>query len=605
MRWLRQIVLQVVAMACVLDLSAQLVADAGRDSTSALFVPVILDGSASRDIEGRQLAWFWEQVSGDPLDLIGWDRRKALVISVGIPGTYRFKLHVSNGEETKTDVVTHQVIESAGRVLYADNQLDKPTKSYSILNRNPFGTDGVAFPSIQEAANDVQPGDTVLIRGGVYANKFISNEIYLSVAKIETSGRADAPIRFEAFANEEVDITGFGFEDRDLDRDGFADGPVHPQKRETLLLVEGDYVHIRGLRFFNSGGSAVKVTGSFCYIEECRAFDNWYDQFIIRNDSRNTLEGTVFRFVESCRSRHGSGAFLDINSREPGLITATAIVDSLFYDNGFQRDGEKVLKILGDPAGGGNSDGITIGKSVSDCADFVASVENFGPDNILLRNICYHNADDGIDICFAESLLENNYCLLNGPEGNKGFKVFRPVRGLVFRGNLASGNHGIGFEMRSVDTMTVINNSSIGNGRQGMWGGITRMHNNLCASNKMKDLAVESSGYQNWAEDGINVSRRLRGTPELKGSEIDPGLIRRESLMVKEKVGLISSMIEDAFSPASGSPLIDSGMIVDGFHCPRADDDPKSPMPPTASGRHWYGKAPDIGAFEFVPDNQR
>ncbi|MCF7762164.1 MAG: hypothetical protein K9N62_00670, partial [Verrucomicrobia bacterium] len=51
----------------------------------------------------------------------------------------------------------------------------------------------------------------------------------------------------------------------------------------------------------------------------------------------------------------------------------------------------------------------------------------------------------------------------------------------------------------------------------------------------------------------------------------------------------------------AGSGLIDNGQIIPGYHCPRADDDPVSPMPKNAPGRHWYGIAPDIGAFEYQP----
>ncbi|MBI4051646.1 MAG: hypothetical protein HY400_03995 [Elusimicrobia bacterium] len=46
-----------------------------------------------------------------------------------------------------------------------------------------------------------------------------------------------------------------------------------------------------------------------------------------------------------------------------------------------------------------------------------------------------------------------------------------------------------------------------------------------------------------------------------------------------------------------GSPAIDAGTIVSGYHCPISGD-----IDPTQTGcKLWYGSAPDIGAFEYNP----
>lgn len=45
----------------------------------------------------------------------------------------------------------------------------------------------------------------------------------------------------------------------------------------------------------------------------------------------------------------------------------------------------------------------------------------------------------------------------------------------------------------------------------------------------------------------------------------------------------------------AGSPAIDAGTVIAGFHCPQTDD-----VNPNQTGcRHWLGAAPDIGAHEF------
>lgn len=68
----------------------------------------------------------------------------------------------------------------------------------------PYGADANAgsiaqpFATIQQAANVAQPGDTVLIRGGVYRETVIP----------ANSGSAAAPITYEPFGNESVTIDG-------------------------------------------------------------------------------------------------------------------------------------------------------------------------------------------------------------------------------------------------------------------------------------------------------------------------------------------------------------------------------------------------------------
>jgi hypothetical protein len=62
---------------------------------------------------------------------------------------------------------------------------------------------------------------------------------------------------------------------------------------------------------------------------------------------------------------------------------------------------------------------------------------------------------------------------------------------------------------------------------------------------------------------------------------------------------LVNPSAED-FSLESNSPAIDNGTFIDGYHCARADDNQTDPYPAgDTSCRHWYGAAPDMGAFEY------
>jgi hypothetical protein len=60
--------------------------------------------------------------------------------------------------------------------LYADNNLkaDITNGSYSIASRDATGSDGNAYTAIQEAVRAMKPGDTLLLRGGVFKEHSIS-----------------------------------------------------------------------------------------------------------------------------------------------------------------------------------------------------------------------------------------------------------------------------------------------------------------------------------------------------------------------------------------------------------------------------------------------
>ncbi|MCF7762187.1 MAG: right-handed parallel beta-helix repeat-containing protein [Verrucomicrobia bacterium] len=597
-------ILSLFAPAC---LQAAPVADAGPDSVYGPDVPIILDGSQSTSDRGP-LTYLWEQINGDPVELIGQDRAIAMVMPTSATGPRVFRLSVSTGNTTATDDVAIAVMKGPGRILYVDNQLGSNclNNNYSIAKRDGSGSDGNAYASLQEAADVVLPGDTVYVRAGTYPNTYISNKVYLET-NVSQSGTAQQPIRFENHNGEKVILSGFGFQDADLDGDGFADGPIHSSKRETLFKITGDYIQVVGLEFTNSQQNGLSVHGSFCYITECVSHDNWGGNASLESTGPRTLRGNVFRRLECYRSRHNPGFGMFMNSRAPGLVRDNAIVECLFYNNGYQPDGKMVSKAFGDSSGGGNSDGFVVSKVFAEVSAKDKSVENYAPNNFLIRNIAYHNADDGIDVSFADSLLEDNMAIENGPEGGNGFKVFRPVSGLVYRGNLAYGNHRRGFELREAKggSVTWIHNTSVRNTGVGVYGpnAESDVRNNLLAFNglNVEFGSATGKGGENWASDGKNVDKNFSGDPELVNDRLTLDMEFNPESSVGSKWEYVVSQIRRNFTPKRGSGLIDNGKLIEGYHCPRADDDKVSPMSKDAPGRHWSGKAPDIGAFEYQP----
>ena len=98
-----------------------------------------------------------------------------------------------------------------------------------------------------------------------------------------------------------------------------------------------------------------------------------------------------------------------------------AIVDCISDWNGYQRDGREVMPIGGDPEGGGNAGGFWTTKYFADNAFYAPQygVHNWGTNIYFVRNVAFNNCDDGIAFDHANSVIEGNESLFNGPTGAK------------------------------------------------------------------------------------------------------------------------------------------------------------------------------------------
>jgi hypothetical protein len=187
--------------------------------------------------------------------------------------------------------------------------------------------------------------------------------------------------------------------------------------------------------------------------------------------------------------------------------------------------------------------------------------------------------------------------------------MLRKVRGMTYRGNLAYNNVGVGFELRPLlgTSITVLQNTAIRNGAQGLSiltaGTAWNVKNNACAFNQMRDFSSGGlpAGGNNWAKDGLGVLAQYAGDPKVVNDHFVLDMDFDHNLSVRAKWQIVESRIRNALSPKAHSGLVDAGQVIPGYHCPRADDDPVAPMPKSDPRRHWYGHAPDIGAFEFNP----
>jgi len=498
-----------------------------------------------------------------------------------------------------------------GCVYYVDNDGGDGLQS-GCSDSNDGRTLNTPFCTIQKAADMTGPGDTVMVRGGTYIVECPKK--LCEILHIIRPGTSEKPITYTNYnyPNEKVILQGHGFEDRDLNGDGKADGiALTLPDQEKLIWIQANHIHIKGFELKESSAGGIVISGSFNLIEECIVHDNWLTAVGIGYSTSETtiVESNIVRNTETYGNRHGYGITIGRNS--PGskdsylnYVRNNKIENCLSYNNGYESGGfNNVLPIGGDGDGGGNSDGMGASKLCSyyhtlngvTWDDF-----NWCPNNSIISNIIFGNADDGMDVSFSDSLLSRNIMFSNGPDGGVGIKVFAPAENLFFDSNVAFDNH-IGYEfrqdlgrtpftlyhnldLRNVKPTLIIppNSANINN----KWGGGEGLVN--------PSFAFEGDFY---------VSRLLRNQDSCfcrAGILFVPctcpdsySLNFPELYTVEMKIAYMMDKFRAAFSPASDSLLIDEGMFVQGHHCSAAGERSEEDC------REWYGSYPDTGAFEF------
>ena len=460
-----------------------------------------------------------------------------------------------------------------------------------------FNTSGISHVEsvFEKAINQSKPGDTVAIKGGIYQHK--TDSPTKTFLEVKVSGTAEAPITIESFGGEQATIVGFGF----------PEGTAGPSvKDEALVQVYGDHIRVRNIELRNSSRYGLIASGSYGLYEYLSIHDNWETNVLIYGREKD-IEGNTLRYIESYRSRHGTGIMIQPSAGSPKIVKNTTIENSMSYHNGYQPDGAKVPPVSPiDAVGGGNSDGISSSKVCQESAATLGKL-NLCPGTLLKSNIAYHNADDGIDISFGDggSAVIGNVSFDNGPEGNRGFKVFSDLRGgLTFIDNVAFGNifgSGRGFEtINAVENGYMYHNTSVRNVGHGYRstlrsGAEIILTNNVGAYNGGSDIFASAGLVEttNWKVETQGDPKFA--TPTFNTAKVE--LAPLEGLATIDKHEDIMQQVQVALTPVAGSPLIDKGTFVPGVHCARADD-AATPMEETAVCRHWRGSAPDIGAFE-------
>ncbi|HSQ79169.1 MAG TPA: PKD domain-containing protein [Candidatus Bathyarchaeia archaeon] len=134
--------------------------------------------------------------------------------------------------------------------------------TYYVSTSGNDGNDGLApafsggtrgpFRSLMRAALYVRPGDSVLIRGGTYAE----------ISSWTTDGTQAAPITITNYNGETVEITG-------------NNHTIPSGTYGTLVSIKGDWYNVSNLSIGYSSWYGMAVDGYHCVVENIFAHHNW------------------------------------------------------------------------------------------------------------------------------------------------------------------------------------------------------------------------------------------------------------------------------------------------------------------------------------------
>ncbi len=327
-----------------------------------------------------------------------------------------------------------------------------------------FGTESRPFRTIQKAANVVNPGDTVLVRGGSYVEQINIKTSGTASSKITfkpepgtgtvflkhptTSPPADKAV-FELFNAGYNRIEGFHFKDSlanqaikmfDTNKDvDFETVPTRVRSNEVvnnifenignslegahfiILVTRGQDILIENNKFMKSYGHMIKLTTAY--------------RVVVRGNTVRNLRGALHPWSRrpiAIGVRYGWGP-----SYEPGLLANGYhhIVDNYF--DGFD--------------GNGTSTGIRCDGRGHDTTIRANIVQGLGK-GIFLESLCYYNT-------VQENIAYNN---------EHGFYTSGTTIGATKWGlwinNVAYNNANYGFALKHVEDSTFKNNIAFNNG---------------------------------------------------------------------------------------------------------------------------------------------
>ncbi|MCG3158061.1 MAG: hypothetical protein DKINENOH_04702 [bacterium] len=250
---------------------------------------------------------------------------------------------------------------------------------------NP-GTFEQPFGTIAKAVAEVLPGDTIYVRGGLYA---LTSTVTISAAK---SGTESQPITLTSFQDEIplLDFSGQSFGSRGIS-------------------LRANYWHIRGLQIKGAGDNGMEINfGSHNLIENCAFFENRDSGLQLSNGSANNriincdsyynadppdfadADGFAPKLtVGSGNYFYGCRAWGNVDDGWDGYLrgaddVTTTLENCWTWGNGYLKDGS-------DPGAQANGNGFKMGGGDN------SNSEQLMHHAILINCVAFDNKNKGFD----------------------------------------------------------------------------------------------------------------------------------------------------------------------------------------------------------------
>lgn len=456
--------------------------------------------------------------------------------------------------------------------------------------------------TIQSAVDSTYPGDTVIVRNGVYASESAGQSTAALYMPPTRSGTAARPVTIKGQNGESPVI----------------DGAARGSDTREAVIIEASHVVFENFEIRNNRRAAVVAVApaSFVTIRLIDAHHNDRDNTFIGGALKG--DGTVRNIVfEDCIAHHNVAGF---EFREvPTRTSNQAHVPPIAGNDGFAADLPESQWNAWQGWTQYASRYCTVRRCIAydnrTIAEHSDGFKNrYGIENVFEDNIAFGNTDDGIDgvgatrCIYRRNIAFNQNTPLTAPNGDgdgNGIKI--GVRGgldNVFAHNISFSNNRAGIDGADTERPLFYNNTVYDNVWFGIWlegsratAGGARFLNNVGKNNALSgsqgDIGVLGNtnvvqfdyncvfddNQHNWAE-GPGANGLVSTNPLFNDEILVINTNFPAGLTIPQKHAFIRNQVVQKLGLAPASPLIDEGTIVPGI----------------TDG--YLGAAPDRGALE-------